>query len=126
MKVKVKAVSRKNKGYVGILTNTNDYGERWMSAKDEESTKNIKKGDLLNIDVVENGEYLNFTIGEQKDIEEGIFKRHEERLDGQSLGNARNNATDIAIAMYQQGDIKKEQIKTALKELTSYILTLGE
>lgn len=125
MKVKVKAVSRKNRGYVGILTDTKEYGERWMNAKDDSSTKHIKKGITLNVDVVENGEYLNFTVSPHGDIEEGIFERHKERQEGQSLGNAKTNAVNIVIAAYKKDDIKKDQIKAAIKEFTTFLLSIG-
>ncbi len=122
--VNVKAVSRKIPNYVGILTDMPEYPERWMSIPEKDGD-HIKKGDVINIKVTENGKYLNFELLPDTHIEDGIEKRHQERNDGQAMGNAKTNACNIVVALINCGKVTTlDTAKEYIQKLTEFIFMI--
>lgn len=53
-----------------------------------------------------------------------LDRRDEKRGEGQSWGNAKTNAVNWAIAMYQKGDMKSDQMKTWIEKCANWIHSL--
>ena len=66
MKVKLTRVSRNNKtskggkDYVSLGIQTEQHGDKWINGFGNNFNKDWKQGDEVEIEVVENGQYLNF------------------------------------------------------------------
>lgn len=71
MKVKLTRLSRKDKvskagkPFVSLGIRTEEHGERWLSGFGSADNKDWKAGDEVEIEVVESGEYLNFTTAKK-------------------------------------------------------------
>lgn len=48
-------------------------------------------------------------------------KREDKRADGQSWGNAKSNSVNWAIALYQKGDMKSDQMKEWIEKCANWI-----
>ena len=69
MEVTITQISRKEKTstktgrpFTSVGIRTKEHGERWLSGFGNKDNAAWKAGDVIQIDVVEKGEYLNFTM----------------------------------------------------------------
>ena len=60
-------VSKKGKPFTSVGLKTVEYGERWLSGFGNESNANWKKGDRIDVELEDTGQYLNFTMPEKED-----------------------------------------------------------
>lgn len=59
---KEKISARTNKPFTSRGIQCNEYGERWLSGFAGKDNAHWKVGDTVEIDIVEKGEYLNFSV----------------------------------------------------------------
>ena len=59
---KKEKVSAKGKPFTSLGLQTQEHGDKWLSGFDGKETRNWKIGDTVEIEVEQNGEYLNFTV----------------------------------------------------------------
>lgn len=99
MQISITAVSRKErtskKGrpFISLGLKCSEYGERWLSGFGNEANKDWKKGDKVNIEVEDTGEYLNFKMPEAEE--------------GHDSGPAANNAGLAEIKNILRLDIEQ-------------------
>jgi hypothetical protein len=61
--------------YTSLRILTTEYGNKWLSGFGNESNVKWKEGDIVNIEVTENGEYLNFStprVSKNEDVLEAL------------------------------------------------------
>lgn len=57
--------TKDGRGYTKIAIKAQEYGDKWLSGFDNKITCNWKEGDVVEVDVEQKGEYLNFkTVSE--------------------------------------------------------------
>lgn len=54
--------SASGKPYTSLSIKAKEYGDKWLSGFDSNETKNWNIGDVVEVEVVQKGEYLNFTV----------------------------------------------------------------
>ena len=137
--VTVVEVTRKFPGFVSFQCDKCSKGTRaWLSGPDAGEAGKIEVGDTVSCEIVESKKidkygkpYLNFiseTLAVSKGVnpgEEGVEKRHGERQDGQALGNAKTNATNLTIALINAGKLEGgNNIEACLKKYTMIIYNI--
>jgi len=71
---------------VGILTK--EYGDKWINGFGNSRTKNWKKDDVVEIEITQNGEYLNFkTPSEHDEIMDALRTVYAEIIEIKKLLN---------------------------------------
>lgn len=74
-------LNRNGENYTKLSIKTTEHGEKWLSGFQNDTNKDWKEGDVVEIEITENGEYLNFkTIDNLKEnrIIESLSKRVED------------------------------------------------
>jgi len=71
-----------------------------------------KREDVFNSELAHSGKTMDFE------------RRDDKRADGQSWGNAKTNSVNWAIAMYQKGDMKSDQMKSWIEKCANWIHNL--
>ena len=57
-----KLISKQGKPFTRLSIKCQEYGDKWLSGFDNKVTSNWKEGDTVEIEITQNGEYLNFSI----------------------------------------------------------------
>lgn len=75
MKVTIVAVNRKErmsnrtgKPFTSLGIRTQEHGEKWLSGFGNKDNSTWKNGDVVEIDIEQKGEYLNFTVPKKADM----------------------------------------------------------
>ena len=73
-KVTISAISRKekvsaktNKPFTSLGLKTKEYGDKWLSGFGNKDNAGWKEGDVVELEVVQRGEYLNFETPKKED-----------------------------------------------------------
>jgi len=130
MQVTITKISRKTRegkngpyNTTGIQTNT--HGTEWLGGFENQINKEWKAGDVVDIEVTQNGQYLNYkpigTVNKSKTKQEAIEHLVDKKGEGMALGNAKTNAVLMAIEAYKKGDIQVDQLYSSFKEWTNRI-----
>src|SRR3990167_5854721 len=73
MQITITAISRKERTskagrpFTSVGLKTIEYGDRWVSGFGNARNKDWKKGDKIEVEVEDTGQYLNFTMPEQEE-----------------------------------------------------------
>ena len=59
--------SKKGRPFTSVGLKTVEYGDRWISGFGHARNKDWKKGDKIEVEVEDTGQYLNFTMPEQEE-----------------------------------------------------------
>lgn len=59
---KERTSARTGKSFTSLGLQVEEYGEKWLSGFDSAQTRNWKCGDKVQIDIEQNGDYLNFNV----------------------------------------------------------------
>lgn len=135
----IKPVTRGNYDIIDIKVNDPKYAGKWISGFAGDINKVWKIGQTVGIEIFTKEKddkiYLNYKLDKEQPApdakppktpyEEGIEERHEDRLDGMALGNAKNCATQIVCKLIEKGlcgttDLAEEY----LTKFTSFIYNL--
>jgi hypothetical protein len=54
--------------YTSVRVQSAEFGERWISGFEKNENKNWKEGDVVEVIIKENGQYLNFDLPKKEDI----------------------------------------------------------
>lgn len=73
-------ITKTGKSYTRVSLNVEGYDKR-LSGFESDETKNWKEGDLVEIDVEENGQYLNFKVPKKSDIQADGFEKRIQDLE---------------------------------------------
>lgn len=63
--------SKKGVPYTRMSIKANEYGDKWISGFQNKDNKDWKEGDTVEVEIKENGEYLNFETPKKEDIASG-------------------------------------------------------
>lgn len=67
-------LSKDGKPFTSLAIITKEHGTRWISGFKNDITKNWKEGDVVEITITQNGEYLNFEAIEQEVKNDSFIK----------------------------------------------------
>jgi hypothetical protein len=59
---KERVSSRTGKPFTSLGLQVREYGEKWLSGFDNAATKNWQRGDTVEIEIEQKGDYLNFNV----------------------------------------------------------------
>lgn len=93
------------KPYTSLRIKTNEHGDKFMSGFDNAQTKDWKVGDTVEIDVEQNGEYLNFSVPRAARPGSGMSSEQFERL-YKEVYAARVTSVQILQALKDAGIVK--------------------
>lgn len=123
--IRRKSITTKRGPAISISIKTDAHGDKWLSSFGDDVNKGWNDGDVVEIDITENGEYLNFkavkTISKAPTKEDRIEAMVDKKGDGMAVGNAKTNAVSLVVAMVNKGILKEEKILPAFKKLTKEI-----
>lgn len=80
-------LTKDGRPYTRLSIKTQQHGDKWLSGFDNPQTKSWEEGQEVEIEVTENGEYLNFSV-----------PKREDKVD-QKLEQILNKLTGIGIAI---------------------------
>lgn len=61
-------VGKTGKPYTSLRIKCNEYGDKYLSGFDGAATQGWKEGDVVEVEVEQKGEYLNFSVPRKEDI----------------------------------------------------------
>jgi len=113
MELTITAISRKERTskagrpFTSVGLKTVEYGDRWLSGFGNKRNEHWKKGDKIDVEVEDTGQYLNFTMPEQEE--------------GTDSGPAANNAATAELK-----NILMLKVLPQLDQLHKDLLALDE
>jgi len=76
-----KKIKTKRGDAMSFSIKTKEHGDKWIGGFEDDTNKNWKIGDKVEIEITENGEYTNFKIPKKKLTEDRIREIVKEELD---------------------------------------------
>src|SRR3990167_3671552 len=61
------STDRPSRPYTRLAIKTKEHGDKWLSGFENRETANWKEGDIVDIEITPNGQYLNFKTLSQED-----------------------------------------------------------
>lgn len=97
-------VSKNGKPYTRLLLKAEKYGDKWISGFGNSSNASWKDGDTVEVQVTQNGDYLNFETPKREDKIEARLKKLEDAVFGGAKTTAPKAADDDKLPDYPELD----------------------
>lgn len=61
-------IGKNGRPYTKLALKCNEHGDKWLSGFDGKETQGWREGDTVNVEIEQNGEYLNFSVPKSSHI----------------------------------------------------------